>query len=621
MFKHEEKTKLYLFFTGFVLIQVFFLLFNQSVYGFGGLENILQYRNAKFSFEHPELLFGSNPFYTLLLVPFSQFGYLIAKTFNLLLAVFTLLLSARIVNKLFPGNELFTLILIAFSPVFFQLSASCLPGILFGFLLVAAIYLFIQNRYVFSAVVLSFIPLVDITGLMILIVFIVAFILNRTYRFIPYFFVGIVLYSIIGYFVSGDILWLIHKFSNFLEKPVNDNDNFYHSIKNSFSLFGIPLIILIITGVICWLAEILKNFSIRKTNTILFIAIAGSWISLFAVYTCLWWRNLADSEALIWKIAGIIPLATLTAIKAFEFISEKIKNKNILYGIFSVFALLQVLLLFTQNNLLLKADISEQLMKKGTNYIRFNEEGKKVFYFDPLIAHYLELDPFDSTQCSSVIADKQQPSNSMNWGDVLVWNTQISPEYAGLTIKNLKADPHLKILEAFRPFGKTAEQEENNQSVLIFKKSVSKNDSIVITNRYKRVLSFEDYLHERVKEIDGFKVWELDSIQEFSPTITLSPGVVKQYEYFNITVTLHYRALQPLNPAEVLLVFSAEDKDKNLRYEKADLVSDGLQWEQLQLNVKMPANIPASSKMLVYIWNKNRKHLLIENITVEIESS
>jgi hypothetical protein len=57
-----------------------------------------------------------------------------------------------------------------------------------------------------------------------------------------------------------------------------------------------------------------------------------------------------------------------------------------------------------------------------------------------------------------------------------------------------------------------------------------------------------------------------------------------------------------------------------MRYEKADLVSSGGVWEKTNLDLKMPANIPDSSKMLVYIWNNSRKHLFLEELTIEIKS-
>ena len=66
-------------------------------------------------------------------------------------------------------------------------------------------------------------------------------------------------------------------------------------------------------------------------------------------------------------MGGIIPFAALTGMKTFEFISEKIKKKNINYGIFLLY-ILQIILLFSQNNLLLKADPIEQLIKKYRLY-------------------------------------------------------------------------------------------------------------------------------------------------------------------------------------------------------------------------------------------------------------
>jgi hypothetical protein len=100
----------------------------------------------------------------------------------------------------------------------------------------------------------------------------------------------------------------------------------------------------------------------------------------------------------------------------------------------------------------------------------------------------------------------------------------------------------------------------------------------------------------------------------------LYPNVVKRYEILEIAVTLNYKALGPLASEEVLLVFSAENNGKSLRYEKADLISAGSDWDQLKLNVKMAANLPDGSKMLVYIWNMKRKQLLMRDLKVEIKS-
>jgi len=163
MGKISQKHLIYTFFTSYILLQFYFLLFSESAYGYGGADNITHYQIAKYAFSRPELFLDlwGKPVFTTLLAPFTLFGFLTAKAFNLIVAVVTLWLSAKIAKRLFPGSELFVIVLIAFSPVYFQLAVSCLTEILFSFILVAAVYLFIQNRFVFSAVVLSFLPFRD----------------------------------------------------------------------------------------------------------------------------------------------------------------------------------------------------------------------------------------------------------------------------------------------------------------------------------------------------------------------------------------------------------------------------------------------------------------------------
>lgn len=622
MRKLSEQHLLYGFFTAFIITQFILILFSDSAYGYGGADNIAHYQIARYSFKYPELFLDlwGKPVYTTLSAPFAQLGYNVAKAFNLIFSIFTLLLSAKIVRHLFPGSSLFTIILIAFSPVYFFLSASCLTEILFSFVLVASVYLFTRNKYILAAVVLSFLPLVRSEGVVILPVFAVALFLNRSYRSIPFLLFGAILYSIIGYFVFGDILWLIHKLPYSLGKSLYGSGSLFHFVKHSPSIFGIPLLLLIVVGLSIWIAEVLKNFSLRKPNTILFILIVGSWITYFAAHSYVWWKGTGGSLGLTRVMAGIVPLAALTGMKVYEFISQKEKGKYFTYSIFSALVVLQVILLFTRHNLMLKADPTEQLIEKSSNYIRFNEEGKKIFYFNPLVVHYLELDPYDTRQCNWWVADKQQPSNSMEWGDLLVWDAHFGPNEGGVQLKNLEKDPYLQKIKAFYPLEKIVVLGGYDYSVQVFKKSLNKEDSLVVTDNYKRVLSFENYLDERVKEADGFKAWEIDNTQEYSPTISLSPDILKRYEILEVTVSVHFKALEPIKPEEVMLVFSAENEGTSMRYEKADLVSSGGVWEKLQLDLKMPANIPPSSKMLVYIWNNSRKHLLIEELAVEVKS-
>lgn len=403
-------------------------------------------------------------------------------------------------------------------------------------------------------------------------------------------------------------------------ESIYGSGSLFHFIKHSPSIFGIPLLILILFGLVIWISGVVKKFSLQSQDTILFVLIAGSWITFFAAHTYVWWQGTGGSLGLTRVMGGIVPLAAITGMKVYGALIKYFKGKTLVYGLFSLLAVLQVVLLFTRHNLHLKADITEQLIKKSAEYISSNEAGEKVYYFNPLLIHYLELDPYDTSQCNWWVADKQQPSNTLDWGDLLVWDAHLGPNEGRVQLENLEKDPYLEKLKAFYPIEKIIVLGGYDYSVQIFKKVKSKSASAAVSDSYSTTLSFGDYQEERVKEVDGLSVWEYDNTQEFGPALTIYPDVIRLHEVLEVTVTLRYKALDQLKPDETLLVFSIENEGKNLRYEKVDLIADENEWKQQQLIARIPANIPASAKMVFYVWNKDKKNLLLEKIMVEMKS-
>jgi hypothetical protein len=270
--------------------------------------------------------------------------------------------------------------------------------------------------------------------------------------------------------------------------------------------------------------------------------------------------------------------------------------------------------------LLKKASPEEQLMEKAAAYLRFNEPDSKLIYYNPLLAHFLELDPVKEPASEKMFSGWQQPSGNMNWGDVLVWDSWNSPNEGGLHLANLEGDPYLKRIMSFKTVGLESDSAKNDCSVHIFKKVEHKEDSNEISDYYRSVLSFEKYKDRRGKETDGMKIWELDSLQDYSPSIRFSPDVVIRQEIYEINAALHFKALQPIEYGDVLFVFSAELNEVSLHYKKADLITEGDEWKTLHLHAEIPSDIPASTQFLIYIWNKERKNVLIEKIEVDVKS-
>ncbi|WP_159519129.1 hypothetical protein [Sunxiuqinia indica] len=622
MDKKIEKHSLYIFFSALVLLQVFFILFNTGTYG--GADNITHFQTARYSINHPKLLLDlwGKPIYTTLLTPFTILGFKVAKGFNLIVAILSLMIVYKYtISKGFSViPSVFVLILTAFAPVYFLLMNSCLTEILFSFILVSSVYLFYKNQYLLSVVLISFIPFVRTEGYVLFPVFAVAIILRRQFKPILFLFTGTVLYSFIGFLVFDDPFWLINKMPYSMGDSIYGSGSLFHFVKSSHFIFGIPFLLFLVTGLFVWTIEIFRSRSFNPVNISFYIVVVGSWLGYFAAHSYVWWKGTGGSLGLTRVIGAIIPVAAITCVEGIGFLDRNLKSKRLYNSILIVFGGLQIFLLFTQNRVLIKADPTEQLIMKCADYIRFNHEKKKFFYFNPVLTHELNIDPYDINQCNWGVGDKQQPSNSMNWGDLLVWDAHFGPNEGGVQLETLEIDPNLQKIKSFYPLEKVTVLGGYDYSVQLFKKSAMKNDSIVLSDNYQKTLSFEGYKDERVREVDGFKAWELDNSQEYSPTIRLTPNVLQLYETLEVEVTLDYKSFQKLSTEEVLLVFSVDKEGINLRYENVDLVSSGGGWEELKLNVKMSTRIPSSSKMQVYVWNKDRKHLLMRCLKVCLKS-
>lgn len=457
----------YVILTAIILIQFFLLLFNGDSY-IGG-DNISHFQLARYSFKYPELFLdlGGKPVYTALLAPFTLFGYNTAKAFNLIVAVLTLVLTAKLSDKIFKGPSNYVLILTAFSPVYFFLMITCFPEVLFSLFAVVAVYLFSKNKFYYSAIVLSFIPFIHFEGIVLFPVFALAYLLKREYWPILFLSLGTVFYTLTGFFAFGDWLWILHKFPS-IGQSVNEGGSLFNFIKNSNYIFGVPFLVLLLLGLAYWLYQIIRNFSLKDENFGLFFVISGSWLAYFAANSFLWWTGTGGSLGLIRVMGAVIPLAALTSVKGIEFISEKIKDKRIVTGIISLFAVVQVFMLFMQYDIPTKASPAKELVKKSTAYIKQASFSGKVICFDPEIIFQLGIDPYDQSKCSLGIKDTLQPSNSMEWGDLLVWDAHFGPNDGGVQSGNLEKDPYLKKIESFYPLEKIPLVGGSDYSVQIF---------------------------------------------------------------------------------------------------------------------------------------------------------
>jgi hypothetical protein len=601
-------------------IQIFLLFRNEETYG--GADNIQHFQIARYAFKYPHLFLDlwGKPVYTALLAPFAQFGFKAGKLLNLLLAMLTIVLTVRLSEKLMKGSALFAILLIAFSPVYFFLTDTCLTEVLFSLDLVLAVYLFAENKYALSAIVLSFIPFIRSEGMILFPVFAVAFFLRKYYGQVLLFSVGTIFFSLIGFFAFGDLLWIPHRFPYSMGQSVYGSGSLFHFVKNGPFIFGVPFLIFLVPGLFYWLYQVLRKFSLKDENLILFILIAGSWMAYFAAHSYVWWKGTGGSLGLTRVIGGVIPLAALTAVKGMEFISEKIKPKYIAVGITSFFAVAQIFMLFHRYDVPLKKDQVETLIAKSSTYLKQADLPGEVYYFDPEFVFQLGIDPYDQSKSNWGIADKMQPSNSMNDGDVLIWDAHFGPNEGGVGLENVMNDPHLQLIKSFIPDERITVLGGFDYGIYIFRKV----DQKTVQEKKQTVeksLDFSQSNTDRVTETEGRKWMKMDAGMEFSPAIQVPLSEIQARDFMAINAALTFIPEDELGNDQVLLILSVDLNHKSVSYNKLDLkttLSGDSKIKEAALQLKLAADFPAGAVMNLYVWNKDKKKLLLGDLKLQI---
>ena len=603
----------YIFFTSFILLQVFIILFSNYNFGIGSLEDIKNYQAARFSFLHPNLFFDlhETPLYRIIISPFTLLGFRISRSLNLILSVFILFFTLEIAEHLYGRKSLFLIFLIAFSPAYFFVSSSCLPELLFGFLLVAGLYLFTKNRVFLSSIVISFIPVVYVEGFLILLPFLTIMLFIKSYHSIPLLLSGVLVFLLAGYFVFGDFLWFFSQHLGSRETVTTGTLGFLYKVNFAF---GPSLLIMFTIGLCLLVYNLFKKFTFSDKNKAFYLLVATN---ILIVLVIGFWLEAKTKFNII--LVSAVPLFAIISGNTLNFIKEKVTSKKAMNTIFSAMVVLQVLFLLLSGHFHFKLNESDRLIKRGANYIRYNEPNEKVFYSNPIFTYFFNIDPYNTTK-SELFSEERQIANEMSWNDILVWDSEYGGGKYNINLSTLENDPNLEKLEAFYLHDKTIEVDENDKSLQIFKKLKGGKTEIIISDTYERTLSFEDYLDPRVKKVDGIKAWEVDSLQLYSPGIELTRDVIERKEFLNFDVTLNYKSMNSVEKANVAFVFSIINEGKNIYYESKFLDMADTQWKESKLNVTIPADIPRFSSIRAFVVNRDKKQILIQNIKIKIRS-
>lgn len=580
--------------------------------GYGGADSFQHYMISRYSWKHPHLFLDhwGKPVFTLLSSPFSQLGYKGLFAFNVLATLLSAFFVYRISATLNIGHASLSALFFLAMPMVVLVSVSALTEPLFALVLVVSVWLFSEKKIFVALAVLSFLPLVRSEGFVVFPVFIFALLLQKQWKYIPLLLTGSLLYSLIGFVVFGDLLWLINRSPYAMQTGIYGSGPWYHFIMKYDVVFGLPITILVVVGLWFYVPKNIKW--LNEENNILRILIAGSFAAYFIAHSYVWWKGTGGSLGLERVIAGVCPLAAIIAFEGYCFIAER--TKKYFSPNWILLLLFSAMVKYTSGKVLLdlKQDKRALLMEETAAWIKSKPEliNQRLFYYNPHIAFLLDKDVFDRSQVEQLwsLIDEKDPLLWLQDGQYLVWDAHFGNNEGHTPINKLLHKQNVKILKRFYP-------EEQGEPVLggytyeifVFGKQSGWKDSIV------EIIPDSNSMLALLKS----KNFEVTQQQEYVNVFEENFTVLQNSEVVYLDIELKYPADKTLNKDDLTFVLDMNCSGRTLKYDVTDLsfAQEENDYKVLRKRYMLPPLTTKCATVKTYFWNIKKVDL--QGIKVE----
>jgi hypothetical protein len=608
---------------------IFILFFTLSYFSegsAGGADTYVHYFFSKESWNahYLWLYHWSKPVFTLLSSPFSQFGYNGIKLFNILIGLLSAYAAYRIASYYGFKFKIPLIFLILFAPIYMLILFSGLTEILFGTFLIVSVWLIIEKKYTFSAILISFIMFARTEGIVFILLWAFLFIINKKYKAIPFLLTGFIFYGIVGsFFHYHDFFWFFTKNPYLIIDVDYGKGELLFYVKAFKETFGYLLCILIILGLITYIIFLFKSYRAKNflpafNETAM---IAGIPVIYFVMHSIFWWKGMMHVLGDIRFMASIIPFCGLIAVKGIHFIFQKTEKKIILFAvsfliitiaIISPFKIYQFPIPLKDENLVIKKAVD---WLKTTPYI-----SKRILFYNPIIPELMDRDPFHDTTMLTGMMLGANPK-MLNPGDIFIWDTHFAGIEGKIKQDSFTNDVNYELLMVFNPDISFSVLGGENYSVKIFQKTSSgKTGTKSYSNDTLKIFSFENDTQTEglieFPENSGNKVCPLNGNRVYSPTLDTS---LARFDGDNLLI-LNAKTdifFPKKTKSEVFLVVSIENETGSKYYDSktvTDQVIDGK--TTLELNEQYFLPEVRNYRLKVYVYIKDNKEVYIDNLLI-----
>lgn len=436
----------------YYLLALYALCLGAGIIYFNGTgdsgDSVTHYLFARYAPSHPELYFHhwAKPVFVLLASPFAQFGFAGMKLFNALVTLISIFFTWKIAMDLKLKNAWLVVIACMFSPLYYILTLSGLTEPLFALFTALGIYYYLRQNYMTASIIASFLPFVRSEGLIILGIFGLYILLKRQWKFLPVLLLGSVLYSVAGYFVYHNLLWVFTKIPYATMHSVYGKGSITHFIEQLVNVIGVPCYVLFWLGVVYFLVKLIK----KQLTSELFILIFAGFFAFFIAHSLFWYLGIFNSFGLKRVLIGVMPMTAILCAYGLNFLLSFIPEQKVLLRniTFSLLLAYIVVFPFTDNPAAIKWETDlcleprqEAAMKLANTIEPFRKTGSRLLVNDHYFSLIYNIDDFDKTKRETLTT---QTFISMHEDDIIIWDSSFMENESDIKKKELDSAPHLK---------------------------------------------------------------------------------------------------------------------------------------------------------------------------------
>lgn len=466
-----------------MLLTLYIIIAALTIYLFDGTgdpgDSVLHYLYAHYAFQQPELYFDhwAKPFFVLLSSPFAQFGFVGMKVFNAGITTISLYCTYRVAKSLGIAFAEGAMLFYMFAPLCYVLTFSGLTEPLFACVTIASAFFWIvKKNHILAFSLLSFLPFVRSEGLIFVILLGLYGIWKQEWKSLPFLALGHVVYSIAGYFVYKDILWVFTKIPYANMSSPYGKGALFHFIEQSPIVIGLPVFGMLVLGVISigfylWTrsselrsdisATPLRTTDIPTATTKVWITEELAWIWLpylafLGAHSLFWYLGIFNSMGLNRVLIGVMPLMAIIALRGYHFFFSCFaafpKLQTVLRYGFWIYLLIYP---FTDNHGAVhwKRDMylttaHQSLATIGKSLEHTKNQGYVYYVNAPYICEVLDLNPFNPKERRLLFQHELVELSHTHQKAILIW-ADYCPE-APMTIRDIQAIlPEITLLQKY----------------------------------------------------------------------------------------------------------------------------------------------------------------------------